>query len=75
MKKASEPNKEADYWDERYQINNNLESLAQVEGHCNNIRKNFSHKKEAVLNLESVIRKTNSTEAYQVEIQKYELLL
>jgi hypothetical protein len=46
MKKSSEPNREADYWDEKTKIRKNIDDLSAVETNLESLTKKFKARKE-----------------------------
>lgn len=60
MKKASEPNREADYWDERQAIRQDQDELVTIESDMEALNKTFDQKKKDFALVDASVRKAGS---------------
>jgi hypothetical protein len=74
MKRASEPNNQADYWDLKTQIHQNLNDLTDVEKnlekHVTKFNNCKQHGEKVVLEVSSAGRNLNSLKAMVERMQK-----
>lgn len=60
MKKASEPNREADYWDERQAIRQDQDELVTIESDMESLNKTFDKKKQDFALVDASVKKAGS---------------